>query len=169
MTRAQKAEVIDFLTNAFKEADGVAICDYKGMSVSELEELRKAVREIGGSTQVVKNSLAMIALKNVGVEGMELADTNLAIWADDQIALAKAVVKFAKDNEKLVVKQGYMDGSVQDAAGVVQISKMPSKEELIGMLLSVWQAPMRNFLYVTTAPARNFVTALGNLAEKQAS
>jgi large subunit ribosomal protein L10 len=168
MTRAQKAEVIDFLTNSFQDADGVVLCDYKGMSVSDLEELRKEITAIGGNTQVVKNTLAMIAFKNAGVEGMEMAENNVALWSGDQIQLAKTVVAFAKKNDKLVVKQGYMDGSVQDAAGVEQISKMPSKEELIGMLLSVWQAPLRNFLYVTTAPARNFVTALGNLAEKKA-
>ena len=83
MTRAQKAEVIDFLTNAFKEADGVVLCDYKGMSVSELEGLRKAIRAIGGDVQVVKNTLAMIALKNIGVENMALAENNVAVWSGD--------------------------------------------------------------------------------------
>lgn len=169
MTREQKAEVIDFLTSEFKGSDGIVFCDFKGMSVENLESFRKVVVGIGGRTQVVKNTLASIALTNAGMEGMELKETNLAVWSGDQIQLAKTVVEFAKKNDKFVVKQGFMDGSIQNAAGVEQISKMPSKEELIGMLLSVWQAPLRNFLYVTTAPARGFVTALANYAEQKAS
>ena len=83
MTREQKAEVIDFLTSEFKGSDGIVFCDFKGMTVEKIESFRKVVAGIDGRTQVVKNTLASIALKNAGVEGMELTETNLAVRRSD--------------------------------------------------------------------------------------
>jgi len=167
MTRQEKTEVVEFLTDAFKSADGIAICDYKGLTVAALESLRKDIREAGGKVRVVKNTLAMIAFKNAGIE-TELAETNVLVWSDDQIDLAKRVVKFAKSNsDHFVVKAGYMGGKFYNAADVETLSKMPSREELIGMLLSVWQAPLRNMAYVMQAPLANLAAGLGNLADKK--
>jgi len=156
MTRVEKSELIDNLANIFKESSAIAVCDYKGLTVKNLENLRKLIREVGGQVQVVKNTLANLALTNAEKTGLELTGTNIFIWSDDQISLAKVVVKFAKDNEPFVVKQGHFEGEAVDAAHIEAISKMPSREELLGMLLSVW-----------TAPARNFVTGLDNLAKKK--
>ena len=156
MTKAQKAEVIDFLTSSFKETEAIAVCDYKGLTVKQLESLREKVREIGGSTQVVKNTLANIALKNAGKEGYDLSETNILIWGEDQLSIAKAVANFAKDNKDLfAVRKAYLDGEFKDADDLIALSKLPGKEELLGMLLSVW-----------TAPLRGMVTGLDNLSKK---
>jgi len=156
MTKAQKAEVIDFLTSSFKETEAIAVCDYKGLTVKQLESLRDKVREIGGSTQVVKNTLANIALKNAGKEGYDLSETNILIWGEDQLSIAKAVANFAKDNKDLfAVRKAYLDGEFKDADDLIALSKLPGKEELLGMLLSVW-----------TAPLRGMVTGLDNLSKK---
>jgi large subunit ribosomal protein L10 len=156
MTRVQKSELVENLTNAFKESSAIAVCDYKGLTVVQLEALRKEIRGVGGSVQVVKNTLASIALKNSEKNDVELKDTNIFIWSNDQISLAKTVVKFAKDNNAFAIKQGHFEGEAVDVAHIEAISKMPSRDELIGMLLSVW-----------TAPIRNFVTGLDNLAKKK--
>jgi large subunit ribosomal protein L10 len=156
MTKAQKAEVIDFLTSSFKETEAIAVCDYKGLTVKELEELREKVREIGGHTQVVKNTLANIALKNAGKEGYDLNETNILIWGEDQLMIAKTVAKFAKDNDELfAIRKAYLDGEFKEAADLIALSKLPGREELLGMLLSVW-----------TAPLRGMVTGLDNLSKK---
>lgn len=156
MTKAQKAEVIDYLTSSFKETEAIAVCDYKGLTVKQLESLREKVREIGGSTQVVKNTLANIALKNAGKEGYDLSETNILIWGEDQLSIAKAVANFAKDNKDLfAVRKAYLDGEFKDADDLIALSKLPGKEELLGMLLSVW-----------TAPLRGMVTGLDNLSKK---
>lgn len=159
MTRLEKAEIIDSLTNTFKECDAIVVCDYKGMSVVQLEDLRNQVRALGGQVQVVKNTLATIALKNAGKEGMTLTDTNIFVWGADTLGLTKTVAKLtATYKEKLVIKQGFIDGVAVSGEHVVALSKLPSKEELIGMLLSVW-----------TAPLRGMVTGLDNLAKKKES
>ena len=87
-----------------------------------------------------------IALKNAGIEGIELKDTNLAIWGEDQLNVCKVAAKFAEKNEeKFSIRIGYMENEVADVNKIVALSKMPSRDELIGMLLSTWMAPVTNF------------------------
>lgn len=166
MTRSQKAELIDFLTSEFNSSNAVVACDYKGMAVKELEAFRNKARQDNIKVRIVKNKLASIALKSAGVEGLELKDTNLLVWGEQEVELAKSVHSFAKDNNKFIVKTGYFTGELYNDKQIEALSKMPSKEELIGQLLSVWTAPARNFVYVLSAPTKNFVTGLNNLKEK---
>jgi len=97
MTRSEKEQLVKELSDAFNEANCVVICDFKGMSVKEMEGFRKIGFEAGLGARVVKNTLAEIAFKNAGIEGVELRETNMAIWGEDPIATAKAVAKYAKD------------------------------------------------------------------------
>ena len=146
MTRLQKAEVIDNLTNEFKEASCVVLCDYKGLSVGELEGLRKAAREKEAKVQVVKNSLATIALKNNELEGIEIKDTNIFIWGEDSISTSKVCADFAKANkDKFIIKSAYLDGEASSAANVQAFAQLPGREELLGMLAATWMAPVANF------------------------
>jgi len=168
LTRSQKEEVVSYLTDEFKNAAAIIDCDYKGMSVPQLESLRREAKHKGLKVRVVKNTLAMIALKNNGVEDFVLKDTNVLVWGDDLVTLAKTVTEFAKENkDSFKIKQGYFEGQVADAAKIEAYSKLPSKEELLGMLLSVWTAPLRNLLYVWNAPKQNFVTVLENIRQQK--
>lgn len=156
MTKQAKIELVAELSDSFKDSN-IIVCDYKGLSVRELEVLRRDALKCEASVQVIKNKLASIALGNANVNGIELKDTNIFIWGKDQIALAKSVQKFADANkEKFIVKSGFFDGAVVDAKHIESVSKLPSKDELIGMLLSVW-----------SAPARYFVTGLDNLRKQK--
>jgi len=145
MLKAKKAEVIEQLTNDFADTAAVIICDYKGLSVSELEALRKSAREKDTKVQVVKNTLATIALKNAGMEGVEIKDTNIFVWSDDVIAAAKVAAEFAKTNEKFVIKSGYLDKESADLAKIEAFAKLPGRDELLGMLAATWMAPITNF------------------------
>jgi large subunit ribosomal protein L10 len=145
MTKTQKAEIIEVLSNEFKTAQSVIFCDYKGLTVPELEGLRKLAREKEAKVQVVKNTLATISLKNAELEGIELKDTNILVWGEDSVATSKVVSKFAKDNENFVIKSAYIDREAADAAKVEAFAKLPGREELLGMLASVWMGPVRNF------------------------
>jgi large subunit ribosomal protein L10 len=145
MTKTQKAEIIEVLSNEFKTAQSVIFCDYKGLTVSELEGLRKIARAKEAKVQVVKNSLATISLKNAELEGIELNDTNILVWGEDSVATSKVVSEFAKDNEKFVIKSAYVDREVADAAKVEAFAKLPGREELLGMLAATWMAPVANF------------------------
>jgi len=156
MTRSEKEQLVKELSDAFSEANCVVICDFKGMTVKELEGFRKIGFEAGLGARVVKNTLAELAFKNAGIEGVELRETNMAIWGEDPIATAKAVAKYAKENDKFVIKGGVIEKEAVDAAKIIEYSKLAGREELLGMLLSVW-----------TAPLRNMVCGLDNLAKKK--
>jgi len=145
MTRSEKNVIVEALTNSFKEAGAVIACDFKGLTVVELEALRKLARNSDAKVQVVKNTLASIALNNAGVTGVELNENNIFIWGNDPIGASKAVFNFAKDNDKLIIKSGIIDGEIADAARVEAFAKLPGREELLGMLASVWMGPIRNF------------------------
>ncbi|MDR0665671.1 MAG: 50S ribosomal protein L10 [Helicobacteraceae bacterium] len=159
MTKTEKAEIIDSLTEGFKNSDAILVADFKGLTVAEFEDLRNHARKIGAFTRVSKNTLAAIALKNAGKEGLTLKDGNVFIWGNDGLNLIKTISKFAENSkEKFVVKQGHIDNKVVDASYIEALAKLPSKERLIGMLLSVWSAPLRGF-----------VTGLDNLSKKLAA
>ena len=145
MTKTQKAEIIEVLSNEFKDAQGVIFCDYKGLSVSKLETLRKMARAKDAKVQVVKNTLATIALTNAELTGVALKDTNILVWGADSIATSKVAADFAKDNDKFIIKSAYIDREPADAAKVEAFAKLPGREELLGMLASVWMGPIRNF------------------------
>ncbi len=145
MTKTQKAEIIEVLSNEFKDAQSVIFCDYKGLNVSNLEKLRKMARAKEAKVQVVKNTLATIALRNAELTGVELKDTNILVWGADSIATSKIASDFAKDNDKFVIKSAYVDREPATAAKVEAFAKLPGREELLGMLASVWMGPVRNF------------------------
>lgn len=156
MTKQDKIKLVEQLSSSFLDSN-VIVCDYKGLSVRELEALRKSALQTNAKVQVVKNKLASIAFKNAKIEGITLKDTNIFLWSKDQISLAKSAQKFADANkEKFIIKAGFFDGKAVDSKHIESISKLPSKEELIGMLLSVW-----------SAPARYFVTGLDNLRKSK--
>jgi large subunit ribosomal protein L10 len=146
MTRAEKEQFVAELTSAFSESNAVVVCDYKGLTCQELETIRALASENDAKVKVVKNKLAMIALKNAGIEGLELKDTNLVVWGEDQISTCKVADKAAKEFDKrFVMKSGALEGKAVDLATITAMAKLPSRDELIGMLLNVWQAPVRNF------------------------
>lgn len=146
MTKQQKAEIIDFLTAEFKESQAVVVCDYKGLTHKELESLRKQARANNTKVQVAKNTLVTVAVKNAELGDVELSGTNIFLWSEDQISACKVADKFATDNkDKFTIKSGIIEGQVADLARVMAFAKLPSREELLGMLASVWMGPVRNF------------------------
>lgn len=145
MTKTQKAEIIEVLSNEFKEAQSVIFCDYRGLGVSKLENLRKMARAKDAKVQVVKNTLAIIALTNAELTGVELKDTNILVWGADSVATSKIVADFAKENDKFVIKSAYVDRAPADAAKVEAFAKLPGREELLAMLAATWMAPITCF------------------------
>lgn len=125
MTKTQKAEIIEVLSSEFKDAQAVIFCDYKGLTVADLESLRKMARAKEAKVQVVKNTLATIALKNADLTGVELKDTNVLVWGADSIATAKVTSDFAKTNDKFAIKSAYVDREPADAAKVEAFAKLP--------------------------------------------
>jgi large subunit ribosomal protein L10 len=146
MTRTRKEELVAEMTAAFKDAGAIIVCDYKGMTVEDLETVRNMAREEETNVKVVKNTLAEIALKNAGCEVVDFKDTNLVIWGDTQVLPCKIADKAAtqfKDTFK--IKAGLIQGEVASMDTIMAMAKLPTRDELIGMLLNVWNAPIQNF------------------------
>jgi large subunit ribosomal protein L10 len=156
LNKAKKYEVVEQLTTEFTKDSSIYVCDYKGSKTKDLETLRDAVREAGGKVQVVKNNLAKIALANNGIEA-SYEENNIFIWGEDQITLAKLVVKHAEAHKNdFAVKSAVIEGEVKDADYVIEVSKLPTKDELLGMVAYMMKAPVTKFAY-----------GLQNLIEKQ--
>ncbi|WP_320034974.1 50S ribosomal protein L10 [Halarcobacter sp.] len=146
MTKQQKAEVIDFLTSEFKESQAIVVCDYNAISHKELEGLRKDAKENGVKVQVAKNTLVTVAVKNAELGDIELSGNNIFLWSEDQISACKVADKFATANkDKFAIKSGIIEGEIADVARVNAFAKLPSREELLGMLAATWMAPVTNF------------------------
>ncbi len=146
MTRTEKEAIVAELSTAFAEQGAVIVCDYKGMTVEALEGVRALARENDVNVRVVKNTLAGIALKNANCEEMELLDNNIFIWGEDQIATCKVADKSAIANkDNFSIKSGVIESKVADLATIEAMAKLPGREELLGMLLNVWNAPVQNF------------------------
>ncbi|MEA3290205.1 MAG: 50S ribosomal protein L10 [Campylobacterota bacterium] len=146
MTKLQKNEIIEALTNEFKESEAIVVANYKGTSHKSLEVLRQAALEAGAKVQVAKNSLVSIAVKNAELESIELTGTNIFIWSNDQITACKIADKFASANkDTFAIKCGIIEGKAADEATVNAFAKLPGREELLGMLAATWMAPVTNF------------------------
>jgi large subunit ribosomal protein L10 len=145
MTRREKEEIVENLASQFENSGAIIACNYQGLTVVELETLRNSAREKDVKVQVVKNSLAQIAMNKSNLSGLELKDMNIFLWGEDSISTSKVASKFASDNEKFEIKSAFIDKEVADVAKVEAFAKLPGREELLGMLASVWMGPIRNF------------------------
>lgn len=133
------------------------VVDYKGINVADDTKLRKELREAGVEYCVVKNTMLRFAAKEVGYEALDSVlegTTAIAISSEDQVAAAKILTKFAEgSNGKFVVKAGFVDGGVIDAAKVAELGKLPNKEALLSMLCSALQGNLRGLAVAINAIA----------------
>ena len=158
MKKALKQQIVEELSKEFTKEVSIFYADFKGQSVKDLESLRKAVREAGGKARVVKNTLARIAFKNNGID-VEFEDNNIFIWGEDQISLAKIVTKHAANyKDSFKIKGAVIEGELKDVAYVEEVSKLPTKDELLGMVAFMMKAPVAKFAW-----------ALNKLIEKKES
>lgn len=154
-TLESKKAIVEKITKSFEENPAMVIVEYRGLTVAELSKLRKSLKEVGASFNVYKNTLVTKASANLGIKDLEqyYSGSNAYVFSKDVINGPKALVKFAKKNENLVIKAGYIEGNTYDAAGVKTIASLPGREGLISMFLSCLQAPIRKFACTVKAVA----------------
>lgn len=151
-----KKQVVSEIAENLRESKTTILVDYRGLTVAEVTELRSQLREAGVEFKVYKNTMTRRA-----VEEVELTDLNdlltgptaIAFSKDDIIAPAKILSSFAKEHEALEIKGGVVEGSVASLEQIKELADLPSYEGMVSMLLSVLQAPIRNFAYATKAVA----------------
>jgi large subunit ribosomal protein L10 len=151
-----KKQIVAEIAEKFRASKSTVIVDYRGLNVAEITELRKQLREAGVEFKVYKNTLTRRALAEVGLEGLNdvLTGPNaIAFSNEDVVAPAKILSEFAKNHEALEIKAGVIEGNIATLEEINALAKLPSREGLLSMLLSVLQAPIRNFALVTKAVA----------------
>ncbi|EGQ3097226.1 50S ribosomal protein L10 [Staphylococcus pseudintermedius] len=149
-----KKQQVDVIADQLKGSVSTVVVDYRGLTVAEVTELRKQLREANVQYKVYKNTMLRRAAEKAGIEGLDeflTGPTAVAFTTKDVVAPAKVIAGFAKEHEALEIKSGIMEGSVITADEVKTVGSLPSHEGLVSMLLSVLQAPMRNFAYAVKA------------------
>jgi large subunit ribosomal protein L10 len=163
--RAEKLETVEEIKGHFSRGSAAVFLDYSGMTVAEVTRLRNDFRASGVTYKVLKNSLVKRALGDepyvskltAALKGM----TAIAFSGEEPGAAARVVKNFTKDNDKLKVKAGLLDGQVLDARTVeTQLATLPGKNEARAMLLATLMAPAQRFVMLLNTPAGNFVRVL---------
>lgn len=152
----KKGQVVDEITTKLKESLSTIVVDYRGLTVSEITELRKELREANVDFKVYKNSMVRRATQATDMTGIDeqlVGPTAIAFSNDDVIAPAKILNNFAKKHEALELKAGIIEGRVASLEEVQALAILPSRDGLLSMLLNVMQAPIRNFALATKAVA----------------
>lgn len=165
-----KKELVKELVDKFEKANSAVVVNYRGLNVAEVTELRKQLRENGVEMVVAKNTMLRRAADELEYEGLDEVFTGptAVAFGYEEVSAAKVITDFAKDAEALEVKGGIVEHKVVPVEMVEAVAKLPSREGLLSMLLSVLQAPMRNTAYVLQAanPATKLAYALKDLADK---
>lgn len=168
MDRAAKRELVATLHNVFKDTGVIVVAHYAGLTVAQMTELRRRVKEAGGSLKVAKNRLAKLALRDTDAEGIAdlFKGPTCIAYSPDPVAAAKATVTYAKENDKLVILGGAMGKTVLDAAGVKALADLPSLDELRAKLIGLVQAPATKVARVLTEPGAQIARVLQAKATK---
>jgi len=151
-----KQQIVSEISEKLKNSVSTVVVDYRGLSVAEVTELRKQLREAGVEFKVYKNSMTRRAAEANGLADLNAALTGpnaIAFSTEDVVAPAKILNDFAKKHEALELKAGVIEGNVATADEIKALADLPSREGLLSMLLSVLQAPIRNLALVTKAVA----------------
>ena len=168
MARSDKEADVAELTQSFQDSAGAVLTDYRGLSVKQLQDLRRALGE-NADYAVVKNTLTRIAATEAGVEGFDdllTGPTAIAFIRGDVVEAAKGLRDFARANPSLVIKGGVLDGNTLDAAEIAKLADLESREVLLGRLAGGMLASLSQAVYLLNAPLAQAARLAGALQVK---
>ncbi|MDX6373265.1 MAG: large subunit ribosomal protein [Nocardioidaceae bacterium] len=168
MARADKQAAVAEIVDSFNDAAGAVLTDYRGLTVKELQELRRSLGE-HADYAVVKNTLAKLAAQEAGMAGFDellIGPTAIAFLKGDVVEAAKGLRDFAKANPALIIKGGYLDGKAIDAKEVAKLADLESRDVLLGKLASAMLASLQNAVVLFNAPIAQVARLAGALQAK---
>jgi large subunit ribosomal protein L10 len=168
MANPEKSAAVAEIVDQFNDSAGAVLTEYRGLSVKQLQDLRRALGD-NASYAVVKNTLTKIAAKEVGVDGFDdllTGPTAIAFISGDVVEAAKGLRDFAKANPALVIKGGYLDGASIDAAEIAKLADLESREVLLGKLAGAMLASLSQAVYLLNAPLAQVARLAGALEAK---
>ena len=166
----EKKRIVEDLHEKFSKSKVVILTDYKGLDVDSINDLRRKLRESQVQYQVVKNSLLIRASKDTDVEMIKdsfKGPSAVALTFDDPVPPAKVLTDFADENEKLEIKVGVMNGKVLDISAIKALSALPSREVLIGKLLSVMNGVPTGFVRTLVDVQRRLLNVMMAIKEQK--
>ncbi len=169
-TLQAKSQIVEEIKEKISKAQSIVLVDYRGLNVEQLTKLRSEYRKAGVEYKVYKNSMMRFAFKDSGLEEFNefLKGPNaIAFGIEDPVAAAKITAEFAKDNDKLEIKAGIVDGKIIDVNGVKDLAELPPREVLIAQALGGLNAPIQGFANVLQGTIRGLAIVLNQIAEKQ--
>ena len=168
MARPDKAAAVAEIVDSFNDSAGAVLTEYRGLTVKQLQDLRRTLGE-NAHYAVVKNTLTKIAAKEAGVEGFDdllSGPTAIAFISGDVVEAAKGLRDFAKANPALVIKGGYVDGAPMGVAEIAKLADLESREVLLGKLAGAMLASLSQAVYLLNAPLAQVARLAGALEEK---
>jgi large subunit ribosomal protein L10 len=168
MARPDKAAAVAEIVDSFNESAGAVLTEYRGLTVKQLQDLRRALGE-NANYAVVKNTLTKLAAKEAGVEGFDdllNGPTAIAFINGDLVEAAKGLRDFAKANPALVIKGGFVDGASMDAREIAKLADLESREVLLGKLAGAMLASLSQAVYLLNAPIAQAARLAGALQAK---
>lgn len=172
MIRTEKEKIVADLHDNFKKSKVVILTDYKGLDVSAISKLRRKLREVDVEYKVVKNTLITIASEDTDaalIKDYFKGPSALALSYDDPVAPAKVLVDFAKENDKLKIQVGVMEGRVIDLNEIKALSSLPSREVLLGQLLSAMNGVATAFVRVLNGVPVNLLNVMQAIRDQKES
>ncbi len=174
MTRKEKEKEVAWLREQFQSVTALFLVDFQGLTVAEMGMLRSELRKSGAGFKVFKNTLARIAYQDtdVAVVAEDVVGPRAGAWThtDDNVpAMAKVLVDFAKTHPKFGLKSGVLKGKMVDPSQLETLSKLPSREELLGTLLGTMMAPVSAFVNTLAAVPRSFLTVLKAIEDQKST
>jgi len=166
--RSEKKTFVSELEKIYEDSNSVIITHYHGLTVSQITNLRKALRENGASFKIVKNTLSKIAATNVKLthDPEAFSGPTAIAYSKDPVAAAKGVVEFAKANDNLKVIGGIVNDKILNVVEVQQLAKLPSLDQLRGKIVGILQAPAANLARIIQAPAGSLARVIQAYSEK---
>ncbi len=171
MTTPEKKAAVAELRERITASKAFIMADYRGLTVQEINELRRAMRQEGAKFAVVKNTLFSRALEGTDADPMRpllVGPTAIAFSDSDAVAIAKVLVEFAKEHENLAIKGGFGEGQMYTLDEIKRLAELPSREELLAQLVRNLQGPMADFVFTLRGIMSDFVFTLQAVADKRA-
>jgi large subunit ribosomal protein L10 len=149
MPNQEKVKLVEQIREDIEGSDAVWVVDYRGLSVSQAEELRRRIRAQNASYKIYKNTLTLRALRELELPDMSSVlegPSGFVFISGDPVSIAKTLKQFARENSALAIKGGLFEGRVLDAKQAIAVADMPSREELIGQVVAMLASPLQEVL-----------------------
>lgn len=170
LKRTEKEQVVEELHDKFTRAKAAVLADFRGLDTTAICALRVKLKKSKAELRVVKNTLVRRASEGTSISVMSdyfTGPSAVAYSYDDPVAPAKVLTEFADANPRLTIRAGMVEGHLIDPAGVKALAKLPSREQLIGQLLSVFNGPARSMVTVLSGVQRGIVTVLDAIRKQK--